>query len=215
MKFDQKILDAFHHEIYRQQHDDPWFDMTWRGVPLIKNPCDLFVFAELAYRLQPDLIIETGTWKGGSALFWANICDLNGKGDVCTVDVADDYDSRPKHPRIHYFKGNSTDQNVFGSIREQGIYDANEVVLVDLDSDHAKDHVLKEMMLYGPLVTPGSYMIVEDTNVNGHPVAPEHGPGPWEAVEEYLQTHPEFEQDRDCERFGISFHPGGFLKRMK
>jgi len=69
-------------------------------------------------------------------------------------------------------------------------------------------------MMYAPLVTPGSYLIVEDTNINGNPVYPEFGPGPMEAVQEFLPEHPEFEVDRECEKFGLTFNPSGYLRRV-
>jgi cephalosporin hydroxylase len=82
-----------------------------------------------------------------------------------------------------------------------------------LDSDHACEHVLAELEAYGPLVTPGCYLIVEDTNVNGHPVLAEHGPGPAEAVETFLATGAIFDVDRDRERLLLTFNPGGYLRR--
>jgi len=82
-----------------------------------------------------------------------------------------------------------------------------------LDSDHARDHVLRELELYGPLVTPGCYVIVEDTNVNGHPVSPEFGPGPREAVDEFLRRNDDFEVDRERERLLMTFNPSGYLRR--
>jgi cephalosporin hydroxylase len=87
-------------------------------------------------------------------------------------------------------------------------------VLVILDSDHTKDHVLAEMRAYGPLVTKGSYMIVEDTNINGHPVLPDFGPGPWEAVEEFLQGNDQFTVDRSREKLLMTFNPMGYLRRQ-
>ena len=86
-------------------------------------------------------------------------------------------------------------------------------VMVVLDSDHIKSHVLKELDALSSLVTKGSYLIVEDTNINGHPVLPNFGDGPWEALHEWLPNHPEFEIDKSCEKFGITFFPDGFLKR--
>jgi cephalosporin hydroxylase len=86
--------------------------------------------------------------------------------------------------------------------------------LVILDSDHSRDHVLTELRTYSPLVTPGQYLIVEDTNVNGHPVLSEHGPGPAEALVEFLDETDGFEVDRAREKFGMTFNPGGYLRRL-
>jgi len=85
--------------------------------------------------------------------------------------------------------------------------------LVILDSDHSKAHVLQEMELYAPMISVGSYLIVEDTNLHGHPVLPEFGPGPMEAVAEFLPKNPDFIVDRSREKFFMTFNPGGYLKR--
>jgi cephalosporin hydroxylase len=87
------------------------------------------------------------------------------------------------------------------------------VVFVVLDSDHRREHVLAELQAYADVVTPGSYLVVEDTSVNGHPVAPEFGPGPMEAVERFLETDERFVVDRSREKFLLTFNPGGFLRR--
>jgi len=86
--------------------------------------------------------------------------------------------------------------------------------MVILDSDHARDHVLQELRLYAGLVTPGAYLIVEDSNVNGHPVLPEHGPGPMEALREFLGGTREFAVDAAREKFFLTFNPKGFLKKL-
>jgi cephalosporin hydroxylase len=85
--------------------------------------------------------------------------------------------------------------------------------MVILDSDHARDHVLEELRIYSSLVSPGSYLVVEDTNVNGHPVFREHGPGPMEAVELFLAETGEFEVDAAREKFFLTFNPRGFLRK--
>jgi len=87
-------------------------------------------------------------------------------------------------------------------------------VIVILDSDHSKDHVLKELKLYSPLVSINSYIIVEDTNLNGHPIEPNFGPGPYEAVQEFLKQNNDFIVDKDRERLPVTFFPSGYLKRI-
>jgi cephalosporin hydroxylase len=87
--------------------------------------------------------------------------------------------------------------------------------MVMLDSDHHAAHVYEEMVAYSPLVQAGDYLIVEDTNVNGHPAWPDFGPGPMEAVDRFLAANDEFAIDRRCERFLLTICPSGFLRRSR
>ena len=100
--------------------------------------------------------------------------------NVLTVDLQDRAD-RPAHERIEYIHGSSIAPETVKTITDR-VKGAGSIMVI-LDSDHGAEHVLEELRIYSALVTDGSYLIVEDTNVNGHPVLPEHGPGPMEAVE--------------------------------
>lgn len=191
---------------------------TWMGVVTWKCPFDLWIIQELLCQLKLDYIVETGTAYGGSALYYASIFDLLNHGQVITIDdnsspfmTSKDIENRPKHPRITYIKGSSIDVNIV----EQVISLCNGLnVMVVLDSFHSEPHVYSELQLYSPLVSKGSYIIVEDTNVNGNPVAPDHGPGPSEAVKKWLTKNPSFKVDSSCERLLMTFNPGGYLKRI-
>jgi cephalosporin hydroxylase len=174
------VTDRFHRHYYDSR---VWQNQTrWLGVPAQKCPLDLWIYQELLHELRPDLIVETGTSKGGSALYLAAICDLLDQGQVITIDVRPV--RQPEHPRITYITGSSTDPPTLTQVREAA-HSAFQVMVL-LDSDHHADHVLAELRAYAPLVTPGSYLIVEDTNINGHPVRAQDidGPGPAEAVAE-------------------------------
>ena len=131
-------------------------------------------------------------------------------GEVVTIDI-EEYPNRPTHPRITYLHGSSTDPKIVQQVAERAASVAS--VLVILDSDHSMAHVRKEMELYAPIVTKGSYLIVEDTNINGNPVLPESGPGPNEAIADYLKSHPEFTIDRSMEKLLMTFNPGGYLRK--
>jgi cephalosporin hydroxylase len=187
-------LEAFHRLSY---HSYTWSMTTWMGVPLLKHPCDLFALQEIVAGIRPALIIETGTAFGGSALYLAHLCDLLGHGQVLTIDL-EPAPSLPQHQRITYRVGSSVDPEIVAYAAERAAR-CGGPVLVLLDSDHHEGHVRAELDAYAPLVTVGSFLVVEDTNVNGRPVLPEFGPGPAEAVEAWLGTPTEgpiFQRDR-------------------
>ena len=204
----RRIRDEFHQLYYGSR----WHGGPWLGVPTWKCPMDMMVFQEILFERRPDLIIETGTAHGGSAMFLASICDLIDHGDVISIDI-DPLDPLPHHPRISWLLGDSTSLTVMALVRQAAAQVAR--VMVILDSDHKESHVLRELELYAPLVTKHQYLIVEDTNVNGHPVLPDHGPGPWEAVGKWLPIHPEFSIDPRREKYLLSFNPGGYIERIK
>ena len=203
------IRDAFHNYYYQQE---VWKKTRWLGVEIFKLPLDLFVYQELLYELKPDVIVEAGTLYGGSAYFFATMMDQWNSGKVITIDI-EEQSNRPQHPRITYLLGSSTSPEIFAKVKS--LIPDGATVMVVLDSDHSRDHVLNELRLYHSLVTPGHYLVAEDTNVNGHPVFPEFGPGPWEAVEAFLKENSEFEADRSREKFLMTFNPRGYLRKKR
>jgi len=109
--------------------------------------------------------------------------------------------------------GDSTSREIVETLR--AMIGERDKVMVALDSDHHKEHVLAELLIYSKFVTKGCYIVVEDTNIGGHPVASDYGPGPMEAVEEFLKTNRNFMIDREREKFYLTFNPSGYLKRME
>lgn len=209
---ERAIVDAFHDLYYmRWKSGSDTINVSWLGWPALKCPLDLWVYQELIVRQRPEVIVETGTRLGGSAYFLASILDLVGSGEVVTVDIKA-HPGLPSHPRIRYLTGSSSTEEVRATIGE--IVDGRRCLVI-LDSDHSRDHVLAELRLYASLVSVGSYVIVEDTNVNGHPTLPDFGPGPWEAVEAFLAEDDRFERDTDMERFLLTLNPGGYLRRVR
>jgi cephalosporin hydroxylase len=211
----KEIVSQFHQLYYNSA---VWATNTkWMGIPAQKCPLDLWVYQELIFELKPDLIIETGTCFGGSALFMAQMCELIDCGGVLTIDIAA-RENLPKHLRLNYLTGSSIDPTIVsfiaGYVFTTRPYKKTEkTIMVILDSDHSMDYVLKEMECYAQFITKGSYLIVEDSDVNGHPIMPDHGPGPAEAITEFLKTHPEFEVDLSREKFMMTQNPGGYLRR--
>jgi cephalosporin hydroxylase len=199
------------HKLYYDSNWRTWKNTYWLGVPVQKCPLDLWIYQEILWKVRPDVIIETGTYDGGSAYFLAHICDMVGKGRVVTIDI-EPRPERPQHPRLQYMLGSSTNPDVVASVR-QGL-DAADVVLVILDSDHSAAHVSSELRTYWDLVSPGSYLIVEDTNINGNPILPDFGPGAKEAVDAFMTENKDFVLDQEMEKFFMTFNPGGYLRRV-
>jgi len=189
-----------------------WHDTRWLGHLVLKTPLDLWNYQEILAERRPDVVLECGTAGGGSALYLASVMDLLGHGRVVSVDLKPNPD-RPPHPRVEYLVGSSTDPAVFA--RMQAAAAGAERVMVILDSDHSRDHVLDELRLYHPLVTAGDFLIVEDTVINGHPVAPQHGPGPMEALDAFLRETDAFVVDPRDRKFLMTFNPRGYLRRVR
>jgi cephalosporin hydroxylase len=184
----------------------------WMGVHTAKCPMDMWVYQELMFDLKTDLVIETGTLAGGSALFFAHMLDQMGRGKVITVDINEPANP-PQHSRIDYVTGSSIDPVTLSRIEEDVARASS--VLVILDSDHRAPFKLQELELYAPFVTKGSYIIAEDSCFDRYPAWPEFGPGPATAVKEFLKKDDRFDVDRSMERHLISFAPGAFLKRVR
>ena len=209
---DVDAVDRFHYLYYQRWVDNSdTINLSWLGYRLLKCPMDLWMYQELLVRTRPDVVVEAGTFEGGSALYLATILDQLGHGQVITIDTTPQPD-RPIHPRIEYVLGSSIDPEIVRHVRQSV---AGGRTMVILDSDHTEDHVHAEMTAYSPLVHVGDYLIVEDTNVNGHPAWPGFGPGPMEAVNRFLAERQDFEVDSRCERLLMTLNPRGYLRRRR
>ncbi len=207
------------------------YNFTWLGRPIIQYPQDIVALQELLWRVQPDLVIETGIAHGGSLLLSASLLELNAAcgGPTDSVVVGIDIELRPhnreaieSHPlasRIRTINGSSTDPSVVDQVSAMVGRDAR--VLVCLDSLHTHDHVLAELEAYAGMVTLGSYCIVFDTvferlPVDKFPDRPwEVGDNPMTAVDEFLDGHSEFVVDERIDRqLMVSASPRGYLRRI-
>jgi cephalosporin hydroxylase len=223
---DQKLFDAATRLLTAANKYDYTYLWSWLGVPIIQLPEDVMVTQEVIWATKPDIIVETGVARGGSVLFMASILQLIGKGKVIGIDV----DIRPhnretieQHPmakRVHLVEGSSTDPEIVAEVRKQIPGDAS--VMVVLDSDHSRDHVLTELRGYGPMVTEGCYLVVADTRLGrlDPGQTPRNrskvwlkGDDPLSALETYLRETDRFEVDpvvngQQC----LGSSPGGYLR---
>ena len=203
------------------------FNFTWLGRPILQLPQDLYALQEIIWQVKPDLIIETGIAHGGSLIFSASMLELiGGGGEVLGLDIdirAHNRESIEAHPmfkRITMFEGDSTTDEI--AERVYAFAKGKERVLICLDSNHTHSHVLRELELYAPLVTVGSYCVVFDTGIEDLPddlfSDRQWGKGnnPKTAVWEFLKNHDEFEIDKEMElKLLITAASDGWLKRVK
>jgi cephalosporin hydroxylase len=177
---------------------------AWMGRPIIQLPEDIFVIQEIIYRQRPDVIVETGVAHGGSLVFYASLCELLGRGRVIGVDIEirphnrEAIEAHEMFPRITLVEGSSTDPSIVGQVRNR--IGPHETVLVLLDSNHSKAHVLAELDAYAPLVTTGSYIVATDGVMELVHDVPRGIPewaedNPKAAASEFLTAHPEFVLD--------------------
>jgi cephalosporin hydroxylase len=211
---EKKITDAFHLMYYNSSHTWNGSNTKWMGVPCFQNPLDMWIFQEIIFETKPTIIIECGSFMGGSSQFFAHMMDNADifDGRVISIDVGDK--SKADHPRVLKLSGKSTSSLILKWINEE-IRD-NDKVMVVLDSDHSTENVLSELRIYAPIVTLGCYLVVMDSNLGGNPIhIPEIGPGPMTAIEQFMKGNSEFEIDKSREKFYFTFCPNGWLRKKE
>ena len=203
------------------------YNYTWLGRPIIKYPNDIVLMQEIIWDVKPDLIVETGIAHGGSIIFSASMLELiGGDGQVVAVDIDIREHNRKeieKHPmckRITMFEGSSISEEIINKVRR--IAETKERVMVFLDSSHTHKHVSKELELYSPLVTVGSYLVLPDTFIEYFPKG-HYSNRPWDvgnnpmtALREFLSRSNNFiTDDERGNKLMITEAFDGYLKRVK
>ena len=200
------------------------YEIDWLGVPVIQTPEDLILMQELIFKVQPDVIIETGIAHGGSLIYYASLMELLDKGKVVGVDIEIREHNRrvieahPLFKRIEMIEGDSVSDEIIQEVRKR--VPKNSKVIVCLDSNHTKQHVLKELQLYQQFVRPGGYIVVFDAITSkmaelGASDKSYINNSPKEAVDEFLKTNGDFEIDKYYNKLYISYSPNGYLRRIR
>ena len=207
------------------------YGFTWFGRPIIQLPEDLLRLQELVYQVKPDVVVETGVAHGGGQVFFASLCKAIGKGRVVGVDIEirphnrHALEAHELYPLITLIEGSSTDPAVVQKVKAQ--IKPGETALVLLDADHTKDHVLRELEAYGPLLGIGSHIVVADGIMEKLVGAPRSKPEwawdiPKSAVTEFLGRHPEFQVVPPPQPFNegmitrpVTYWPDGYLRKIR
>lgn len=206
------------------------YSFSWLGRPIIQLPDDMIRIQEVIYAVQPDVIIETGIAHGGSLIYSASLCKMIGKGRVIGVDVEirphnrEAIESHAMASLITMIEGDSAGDDVVKQVND--LVKPGESVLVFLDSCHTRDHVMRELLAYGPMITEGSYIVAMDGIMKDVVGAPRTDPdwdvnNPQTAVEDFLKDHPEFILEEPAIPFNegmvterVTYWPNCFLKRV-
>ena len=201
------------------------YELSWMGRPIIQFGSDMILLQELLFEIKPDIFIETGIAHGGSLIYTASLFELMAtNGKVIGIDV----EIRPHNKiaieehsmfkRITMIEGSSVDIKTVQSLEK--LIENGKSIAVMLDSNHSKDHVLKELEIYSKIVTVGSYLIVQDGAQEWVSDIP-RGKSEWKydnplvAIEEFLNNNDNFIIDEKFTRLGITQSPNGYLKRIK
>ncbi|MBU1669549.1 MAG: cephalosporin hydroxylase family protein [Actinobacteria bacterium] len=204
--------------VYHQQEVHLKDNCSWMGIITYKNPLDIWIYQEIIHEVQPDVIVEIGSYAGGSTLFFAHMLDIIGKGIVVTIDI-DRIVYEAEHPRIVTITGDSSSESVVGRVAELC---EGRTVLVLHDGDHHAEQVIKDLRAYAPFVSVGSYLIVEDgisdqvrRGIGGGAFGDFPGGGPRAATREFLTECDDFIVDTSREHYILTYNPEGFLKRLR
>lgn len=200
------------------------YEIDWLGIPVIQTPEDLILMQELIFKVQPDIIIESGIAHGGSLIYYASLMELLGKGKVVGVDIEirehnkKVIEAHPLYKRVDTIEGDSVSDETIQEVKRR--VPINSTVIVCLDSNHTKPHVFKELQLYQQFVRPGGYIVVFDTNTSrlaelGACDEKYINNSPKEAVEEFLKINGNFEIDTHYNKLYISDSPSGYLRRVR
>ena len=216
----QKIAQRFHRAFVKSR---ALLKNSWFGIKTWQHPFDAWITQEIIWEVKPDFIVETGTFHGGSAALWATLIEhTNPEGRVISIDAFDFLDPAVIElpvvkRRVEFLRGSSSSPETFAEVEKRV---KGKKVLVILDSDHHKEHVLGEMRGFAPMVSVGSYLIVQDTHLgDSMPFwmlkTGRWDPGPMKAIDAFMETNQDFEIDASRERLAATNNHRGFLKRIR
>ena len=205
---DAEITKRFYKIWFKSATEAGMMTNNYLGVLTWQNPFDVWITQEIMYEVNPDIVVEAGTFRGGSAALWATFLgQINPNGRVITIDLHDKRTERAKNlpivkEKVTFLHGSSSGPEIVKQVRSA--IEGKRSMFI-LDSAHTREHVLSELRAYGDLVPVGSYIIVQDTM----------GTGASLAISDYLKETDKYVIDKSRERLMISNNVNGFLKRVK
>lgn len=183
----------------------------YRGIETYKNPFDLAIYSLLLFDLKPRTIIELGSHKGGSALWFADQvtsmgfdCQVHSVDVVAVAEICD--------PRIRFHLSDDPGSPLPPDL----LRGLPHPWLVVEDADHVHDTVLSHLHYFADWMLGGDYFAVEDGILSQMGVADAYDGGPHSAILAFLDEIGErFAVDRTyCDHFGhnMSWNTDGYLR---
>jgi cephalosporin hydroxylase len=207
------------------------YSFSWLGRPIIQLPDDMIRAQELIYRIKPDVLVEIGVAHGGSLIYYASVMSAMDKGKIIGVDVEirkrnrKEIEEHSMFERISLIEGDSVADNTLDQVNS--LISEGDVVMVFLDGNHDYDHVFRELEVYSPLVTKGSYILAMDgikEDLVGAPRAqPDWGHNnPAAAAKNFVKKHQGFEICEPGPQFNegqitkfVTYWPSAYIRRKE
>ena len=201
------------------------YQPTWQGVQVIQFPNDLIALQVLVWKVKPDKIIEIGIAHGGQLVFLASLLksmDANA-AKVIGVDVdirahnREKIDNHILRDFIILVEGSSVEETTIETVKS--FLSVDDKVMVILDSNHAFDHVSREITMYNKVVSTGSYLVVMDAALGFVGDIPRGNPewfkdNPIEAIDNFLAENENFISDEIFDSYGVTSSPKGALRKI-
>lgn len=207
------------------------YSFAWMGRPMIQLPEDMMRIQEVIWDIKPDVVVETGVAHGGSLIFYASLFKAMDKGRIIGVEVelrAHNRKAINDHMLREYItivEGSSIDPETVAEVKSH--IKEDETVLVMLDSNHTKEHVLEELRHYGPMISVGSYIVAADGIMEQVAGGPRTKPewvesNPKQAAlafvaenDDFIIEEPKWPFNESVVRERVTYWPGAFVKRIK
>jgi cephalosporin hydroxylase len=187
---------------------------SYKGVPCLKNPFDLALYQMLVSEVRPRTIVEIGSHRGGSALWFADLMKMTSlPPNVHSVDV------EPVNMTIDgvtFYRGDANDLSV--TLTSALMWTLPRPWLVIEDASHYAETTLAVLEFFYSWLEVGEYIVIEDGIVRELGIAHEYNGGPVAAISRFMTLHPgDFEVNRRyCDWFGdnVTYNIDGFLRRI-
>ena len=171
------------------------------------------------------IIIEVGVAWGGTMLFYDSISKQNNIKKIIGIDIYIPNElkkrivKKAKNNNIYLYEEDSTNIKFFEKLKAK--IKNNKGILIHLDSNHTKNHVLKELNIFSKLCKKNDIIIVGDTIIEHIPKQKHRvrewskGNNPKNALDIFLKKNKNFKIDKEiCDKQMFTNNPLGYIRKI-